>query len=133
MLYRKSEKTIKNIVDTVRQKKSTVPAGPRLFERLVLKNKKQREKVMTIRLKYLEYDLGFNCNQNCNSCGTCVKVCPVQNIHLENGRPIWEHKCQQCTACIQWCPNSSINFKDKTQKRKRYHHAEVSVKDMINT
>ncbi len=132
ILYRKSEKTIKNIVNIVQTKQSTEALGPGLFERLVLKNEKLREKVMNIRQKFLEYDSGFNYNQNCNSCGTCVKVCPVQNIHLESGHPVWEHKCQQCTACIQWCPNSSINFYNKTQKRKRYHHKEVTLKDMIN-
>lgn len=132
ILYKKSEKTIKNIVKIVLSKQSTGPLGPGLFERIVLKSKKQSEKVMTIRQKFLEYDSGFNYNQDCNSCGTCVKVCPVQNIHLESGHPVWVHKCQQCTACIQWCPNSSINFYDKTQKRKRYHHKDVVLKDMIN-
>jgi ferredoxin/flavodoxin len=132
ILYRKSTKNIKKIANMVRQKKSTEPVGPRLFEGLVLRNKKLEEEIMSARQGFAGLDEGFNCNQNCNSCGTCVKVCPVQNIHLENGHPVWEHKCEQCTACIQWCPNSSINFRDKTQNRKRYHHAEISIKDMIN-
>ncbi len=132
IVYRKSEKTIRNIVSIIKKNQCTPPAGPRLLERLILKNDKQREKVMNIRQEFLAYDVGFNCNENCNSCGTCIQVCPVQNIHLEDGRPMWEHKCQQCTACIQWCPNNSINFCDKTQKRKRYHHAEVILKDIID-
>lgn len=132
LLYRKSKKNIQNIVDKVGQKRSTDTLGPRIFERIVLSNKKLGEKTISSRQGFAVLDAGFHFNENCNSCGICVNVCPVQNIHLENGHPVWEHKCEQCTACIQWCPNNSINFHDKTQKRKRYHHSEVTLKDMLS-
>lgn len=130
-VLRKSEKTIRNIVNIVTQKLSTGPEGTRIFEKLILSNKKQREIIINKRQEFSGLDAGFHCNENCNSCGTCVKVCPVKNINFENGYPTWNHKCEQCMACIQWCPNRSINFKYKTQKRKRYHHEEVALKDMF--
>jgi Fe-S-cluster-containing hydrogenase component 2 len=131
-ICRKSEKTIKNIVKTISQNQSTGPEDTRLFEKLILDNKKLMEKTLNKRLEFARLDAAFHCNQNCNSCGVCVKVCPVQNICLEKGKPVWKHKCEQCFACIQWCPNESINYYNKTQKRKRYHHSEVALKDMMS-
>ncbi|HEY5587298.1 MAG TPA: EFR1 family ferrodoxin [Ruminiclostridium sp.] len=132
IVYLKSEKTIRNIVNIIGQKQCAGPEGTRFFEKLVLNNEKLREKTINKRYDLAILDAGFHCNGNCNSCGICIKVCPAQNIHIENVHLVWEHKCEQCMACIQWCPNNSINYHDKTQKRTRYHHAEVSLKDMLN-
>lgn len=71
------------------------------------------------------FDKGFNVNGSCTGCGTCEKVCPVGNITLEAGKPVWHHKCEECVACIQHCPQKAINYKDKTQNRKRYVNPNV--------
>jgi hypothetical protein len=34
-------------------------------------------------------------------------------------------------ACIQWCPKSAIQIGDFTVGVERYHHPEVSLKEMI--
>lgn len=33
-------------------------------------------------------------------------------------------------ACIQYCPNKALNYKNVTQKRKRYHHPEITAKEL---
>lgn len=76
-------------------------------------------------------DKDFWSDDECNACGVCVKICPVKNIELKTGRPIWRHNCEQCLACIQWCPRESIQFGKKTPAYERYHHPEVSLKDMM--
>jgi len=76
-------------------------------------------------------DLNYNVSDSCVGCETCYKVCPVKNIRMENNRPCFLHNCEQCTACIQWCPNQAINYMDKTQDRKRYHHPDIVLEDMI--
>ena len=78
------------------------------------------------------YDKSFFVEETCTSCGICVKVCPVNNITLEEGIPQWEHKCQHCLACINFCPEKCIQFGDKTLKTQRYHHPEITVKDIAN-
>jgi len=45
--------------------------------------------------------LAYTTNEKCNVCGVCKKICPVHNIHLENGHPIWEDHCVYCFACFQ--------------------------------
>ncbi len=56
----------------------------------------------------------------CVSCGLCQKVCPLNNIHLENKKPVWGKNCIHCTACINKCPKHAIEYGKKTIDRNRY-------------
>ena len=76
-------------------------------------------------------DKDFWCDDRCDSCGVCARVCPANNIELKKGRPAWQNHCEQCLACIQWCPRESIQFGKKTPGYERYHHPEINLKDMI--
>jgi len=60
-----------------------------------------------------------------------VEVCPVQNIALSAGRPVWSHRCEQCMACIHLCPVQAIQAGRKTERRGRYRHPSVQVADLI--
>jgi ferredoxin len=77
-------------------------------------------------------DKDFWCDDKCNSCEICVRVCPAGNIEMKKGRPAWKHNCEQCLACIQWCPQQSIQFGKKTPAYERYHHPEITLQDMLN-
>jgi ferredoxin len=77
-----------------------------------------------------EADRKFTVDDRCTSCGRCVEVCPVENIRLEEGRPVWLHHCEQCMACIQFCPTEAIQAGKKTEKRGRYHHPGVTIKGL---
>lgn len=72
-------------------------------------------------------DAKFTVDDRCTACGTCVAVCPVGNVRLEEGRPRWLHSCEQCMACIQHCPTEAIQAGPKTAARRRYRHPEVPV------
>jgi MinD superfamily P-loop ATPase containing an inserted ferredoxin domain len=73
----------------------------------------------------------FWVSEGCTSCGICAKVCPVDNIVMEDGRPKWLDSCQSCVACLQWCPEQVIQYGKFTKGRERYHNPEVSVSDII--
>jgi ferredoxin len=76
-------------------------------------------------------DKQFNVSDACIKCGICKKVCPVKNIELgKDSKPYFNHHCEQCLACIQNCPTKAINYKDKTQSRKRYIHPNISWEDL---
>jgi ferredoxin/flavodoxin len=75
-------------------------------------------------------DEGFYVSDTCTGCGTCQKVCPVGNIKMENNRPKYTHHCESCTACIHYCPVRAIQWKDKTQKRGRYHHPDINAEEI---
>ena len=46
--------------------------------------------------------------------------------------PEWYHRCEQCFACLQWCPSKAIEFGPGMEGKKRYHHPDITVRDMIN-
>ena len=76
-------------------------------------------------------DFNFLSTEVCNHCGLCANVCPVQNIRMQEGRPLWQGKCQLCLACLHWCPTQAVQYRNKTAKRRRYHHPEVVVADVV--
>jgi ferredoxin len=76
-------------------------------------------------------DRKFWVDEKCNHCSICSRVCPVQNIALLDGKPVWNHRCEQCFACLQWCPQEAIQYGKKTPQYQRYQHPEVQLKDVL--
>ncbi|MBO0454609.1 EFR1 family ferrodoxin [Candidatus Enterococcus murrayae] len=76
-------------------------------------------------------DQHYQVSDDCISCNLCQKVCPVNNIEMVEGQPTFLNHCEQCVACVQYCPKKAINFKSKTQQRRRYNHPEISSKTLI--
>lgn len=52
-------------------------------------------------------------DDDCNSCGLCVKTCPVDAIHFsgkaKNAKPYWNLQCESCNRCLNICPKNAIN------------------------
>lgn len=63
---------------------------------------------------------GFRVNETCIGCGKCAEVCALNNIRIEDGKPVWSKHCTHCMACINTCPERAIDFKNKTQDRERH-------------
>ncbi|EDK34338.1 EFR1 family ferrodoxin [Clostridium kluyveri] len=78
-----------------------------------------------------EWDEKFKVSEKCSGCGLCARVCPVNNIKMEERNPIWQHHCERCLACIQWCPYEAIEYGKSTIGRTRYHNPNVKVEDII--
>ena len=55
----------------------------------------------------------------------------MSNITILDGKPQFGENCERCMACIQWCPKNSINFRNKTQKRKRYTNPNIQITDLF--
>lgn len=75
-------------------------------------------------------DRKFQVHEQCINCGTCEVVCPVKNIRIEKGRPVFLHNCEHCIACMHWCPTQAIQYGRRTQKRKRYHNPNVKLHEL---
>jgi ferredoxin len=76
-------------------------------------------------------DHAFRADGRCNGCGVCARICPVSNVEMVGGRPVWQHRCEQCFACLQWCPGEAIQFRGNTSGQRRYHHPDVTLADMV--
>ncbi len=70
--------------------------------------------------KFMISSKNFNISENCISCGKCVELCPVNNIALKDGKPVFEDKCLNCYSCINRCPKEAINIGKRTRNNGRY-------------
>ena len=67
----------------------------------------------------------FTASDVCIGCGKCEKLCPLNNITLQNARPVWGTNCTQCMACICYCPARAIEYGKKSAGKPRYHFEEL--------
>jgi len=73
----------------------------------------------------------FWTTKQCRRCGICKKICPTENITLEEQEVEWGNNCEGCLACFHWCPQSAINLGNNTLNKSRYHHPEISLAEII--
>ena len=59
--------------------------------------------------------------EQCIHCGKCVKLCPLNNITLKDGRPLWGNQCTHCMACIGNCPTRAIEYGTITRSKIPYN------------
>jgi ferredoxin/flavodoxin len=128
-MFRNWGKKVDNVVSYIKNSKhgkieNFNPIGTFLFANYI-------EKEFNTGLFLPDIDRNFWTDNKCNLCGVCSKICPVNNIIIENKSILWKGNCEKCLACIQWCPETAIQFGDKTIKRKRYHHPDVTLIEMI--
>ena len=63
----------------------------------------------------------FLVTDKCTGCGKCEQRCPLNNIKLTNGKPVWGDHCTHCMACIAGCPREAIEYGKKTVGKPRYY------------
>jgi ferredoxin len=66
----------------------------------------------------------FAAGDTCTGCGQCAKLCPTNNITIQNSQPVWGGDCTHCMACICHCPTEAIEYGKKSVGKPRYHFEE---------
>lgn len=62
----------------------------------------------------------FRITDRCIHCGRCAEVCPLSNIRLSGGTPVWGKTCTHCMACISLCSKEAIEYGTSTRGKVRY-------------
>jgi len=118
---RNYEKSISKAVNNIKIKHISRMRKPNALLNYI--NKKFIERVSA-------EDRNYTVDDACNGCGICEEVCPVKNINMADGKPKYNNNCEQCVACIQYCPQKAIDYKNRTQNRRRYTNPEISYKEL---
>lgn len=127
-MFNNWSKKIKIIAEYINNEKQGIKETSNILVNLIFSSL-----IYNLSAKHIpEMDHGFWNDDKCNNCGICQKVCPVSNIEMNNGTPVWMGRCEQCLACLQWCPQQAIQYEKKTSTRKRYHHPNVDLSDILN-
>ncbi|MCL2746678.1 MAG: EFR1 family ferrodoxin [Coriobacteriia bacterium] len=76
-------------------------------------------------------DRFFTVSDACVHCATCQKVCPADNIQVTDKGVEFLHKCEHCIGCLHNCPKDAIDWKGKTQGKKRYRNHNITLKELM--
>ena len=66
--------------------------------------------------------------EKCGGCSLCCKLCPTNNIEIQNSKAVRGKNCIACTACANWCPQHAINSR---MLKGQYRHPEVNANDLL--
>lgn len=64
----------------------------------------------------------FKVSDVCIHCGSCAMRCPLGNIQMQNGKPVWGKNCTKCCACIGGCPVDAIEYGTVTAGKTKYYY-----------
>lgn len=62
----------------------------------------------------------FYATDACTGCGLCERLCPLNNVTVTEGRPVWGPNCTHCMACICRCPAEAIEYGKISKGKPRY-------------
>lgn len=74
----------------------------------------------------------FHVTDACIKCGKCKNLCPLNNISIQQGKPVWSDKCTHCMACINRCPKQAIEYGKHTKGKPRYVFPSEDITNIQN-
>ena len=68
----------------------------------------------------------------CIGCNTCVRVCPMENIRLVDGKAIIGDNCTVCFACVHACAQQAMRTNgQEVRKERQYRNPQIKLKDLL--
>jgi formate hydrogenlyase subunit 6/NADH:ubiquinone oxidoreductase subunit I/flavodoxin len=124
----KIHKELDQIAGEIKNRVSNIKPGykPNLVRRTLLAVTEHLSPIDTTR------SIPFFVDQDCNSCGTCEKVCLSGKIVMSGNKPEWLEytQCYFCYACFNYCPQQAILVKGYNYKTGRYSHPGIRATDI---
>ena len=111
----KAEPDIDRAIAAIQANQPFAPTRNNLYDRFM------SGPVNPIFYKFFVKANAFTASGACIGCGQCAKLCPMNNVTLKDGKPVWGKVCTHCMACICYCPVSAIEYGKKSVGQPRYH------------
>lgn len=86
---------------------------PFVSQRITVLDRVLSSPVNAVFNRFLIGDRGFIVSDDCISCNKCAQRCPLNNIDMSSGKPVWQGNCTHCMACIGGCPTKAIEYKSR--------------------
>ena len=111
----KAEPNIDCVIASIQSNQPFAPTRNDLYDRFM------SGPVNPIFYKFFVKANAFTASGACIGCGQCVNRCPMNNVAIKDGKPVWGKACTHCMACICYCPVSAIEYGKKSVGQPRYH------------
>ena len=111
----KAEPDIDRAIAAIQSNQPFAPTRNNLYDRFM------SGPVNPVFYKFFVKADAFTVSDACIGCGQCAKRCPMNNVTLNDGTPVWGGNCTHCMACICYCPVSAIEYGKKSVGQPRYH------------
>ena len=111
----KAEPSIDRAIAAIQRNQPFAPTRNNLYDRFM------SGPVNPIFYKCFVKANAFTASSACIGCSQCAKLCPMNNVTLKDGKPVWGRNCTHCMACICYCPVSAIEYGNKSVGQPRYH------------
>lgn len=118
-VLKSADARIAKVVDAIKEGQYRVPNKTRTREQKYLKNMSNWHKIGE----------RFTVSEDCIRCGKCIKVCPVNNISMKEGKVEFGDKCVACLGCYHRCPKKAIRYMNK-KKKDRYLNPNIDEKEL---
>ena len=121
----KQQKAIAGIINDISSGKKMIRSDS-FFKKFMTRN----------HLKDYEFPTGVGITESiritdsCIGCGTCVRLCPMENISIMDNRPSFGHNCVSCGACLQHCPKNAIHH-EKEKSSARYLNPHIAMDELM--
>ena len=70
----------------------------------------------------------FKVKDTCTGCNQCAKKCPMNNVQLIDGKPVWGKNCTSCLACYHVCPQQAVQYGKRTRNKGQYFNPDKSIR-----